>query len=84
MHPHISLLVKAKLNKLLDVGLIRSIDYEEWISNIVIVSKLDNSIQICTNFRDLKKACPKDDFPFPNVDIIMDLTTDHNMLSLMD
>jgi hypothetical protein len=44
MHPHIALLVKAELKKLLDVGFIRPIDYAEWISNIVLVSKLDNSI----------------------------------------
>lgn len=36
------------------------------------------------NFRDLNKACPKDDFPLPNIDIIMDLIVGHEMLSLMD
>lgn len=41
MHPHVALLVKAKLEKLLKEGLIRAIDYAEWISNIVHVSKPD-------------------------------------------
>ena len=44
MHPHVALLVKAKLEKLLKVGFIRAIDYAEWISNIVPVSKHDKSI----------------------------------------
>jgi hypothetical protein len=39
MHPHIALLVKEELKKLLDVGFIQSIDYVEWISNIVLISK---------------------------------------------
>lgn len=52
MHPHITLLVKEKLKIFFDVGFIRPIDYVEWISNIVSVSKLDGSIRICTNFRD--------------------------------
>lgn len=53
MHPHVTLLVKNDLKKLLDAGFIRSIDYAEWISNIVPVSKPDNTIRICTNFQDL-------------------------------
>jgi hypothetical protein len=39
---------------------------------------------MCTDFRDLNKACPKDDFPLPKIDLIMDQTTGHEMLSLMD
>ena len=42
MHPHVALLVKAKLDKLLKAGFIRAIDYAECISNIVLVSKHDN------------------------------------------
>lgn len=34
MHPHIALLVKIELQKLLDVGFIKPIDYVEWISNL--------------------------------------------------
>jgi hypothetical protein len=84
MHPHIALMVKEELKKLLDVGFIQSIEYAEWISNIVPVSKLDGRIRICIDFRDLNKACPKDDFPLPNIDTIVDLTVGHAMYSLMD
>ena len=44
MHPHVALLVKAELEKLLKSNFIRAIDYAEWISNIVPVSKHDKSI----------------------------------------
>lgn len=84
MHPHISLLVKDELKKLLDVGFRWPIDYVEWLSNIVPVSKLDKSIMMCTDFMDLNKACPKDDFPLPSIDFIVDLTPGHKILSLMD
>lgn len=63
---------------------IRPVDYEKWISNIVPVTKPTGGIRICTNFRDLNKACPKDDFPLPNIDMIIDLTVGNEMLSLMD
>ena len=49
MHPHVALLIKAKLENLLKDGFIRAIDYVEWIS-IVPVSKHEKSLRICTNF----------------------------------
>lgn len=70
MHPQVSLLVKIELKKLFDAGFIRPIDYAEWISNLVPTRKHSGAIQICTDFHDLNKACPKDDFPLPNIDII--------------
>lgn len=84
MHPKIALLVKVELKKLLDVGFIRPINYLEWISNLVSVSKPTGGIRIYMNFQDLKKAFPKDDFPLPSIDMIVDLTIGHEMLSLMD
>ena len=72
------------MEKLLSENFIRAIDYAEWISNIVPISKHEKSIQVCTNFRDLKKACPKDDFPRPNIDMIVDMIAGYEMYSLMD
>ncbi|KAH9320039.1 hypothetical protein KI387_021808, partial [Taxus chinensis] len=48
------------------------------------VTKATGKILICTDFRDLNLACPKDDFPLPNIDQLVDLTAGHEMLSLMD
>lgn len=68
MHPKVALLVKAELEKLLEAKIIHHIDYSEWISNMVPITKPSGDIKICTNFRDLNKACSKDDFPLPNID----------------
>ena len=84
MHPHVALLVKAELEKLLKARFIRAIDYVEWISNIFFVSKHDKSIHVCTNFWDLNLAFLKDDFPLPNIDMIVDMTAGYEMYSLMD
>lgn len=84
MYPHVVLLVKAKLEELLSSNFIRAIDYVEWISNIVPMSKHDKSICVCTSFSDLNKACPKDDFLLPNMDMIVDMTVGYKMYSLMD
>lgn len=79
-----ALLVKVELKKLLDVGFIRPIDYADWISNFIPVSKVTGGIRICMDFRDLNKACPKDDFLLPNIEIIVDMIAGYEMLSLMD
>ena len=39
---------------------------------------------MCIDFIDLNKACPKDSFPFPHIDMLVDATTDHKLLSFMD
>ncbi|KAH9313496.1 hypothetical protein KI387_022123, partial [Taxus chinensis] len=84
MHPRIALLVKEELQRLLSVSFILPIDYPQWISNIVPVMKATGGLQICTDFWDLNLTCPKDDFPLPSIDQLVDLTAGHEMLSLMD
>ena len=39
---------------------------------------------MCVDFRDLNKACPKDDFPLPRIDVIVDSATSSTMYSFMD
>ena len=39
---------------------------------------------MCVNYRDLNKASPKDDFPLPHIDILVDNTANHEVLSFMD
>ena len=50
MHPHVAFLVKFELGKLLKAGFIHTIDYLEWISYIILVSKHEKSIKACTIF----------------------------------
>ena len=84
MHHHVALLVKVELENLLKANFIRAIDYVEWISIIVPISKHEKSVQVCTDFRDLNKAFQKDEFPLPNIDMIVDMKVGYDMYSLMD
>ena len=59
-------------------------DYSDWISNIVPVAKKDGCVRVCIDFRNLNKACPKDDFPLPIIDVLVDSTAGHERLSFMD
>ena len=41
-------------------------------------------MRVCIDFRDFNKASPKDDFPLPHIDMLVDSTTGHSMFSFMD
>ena len=54
------------------------------MANVVPVPKKDGKDRVCVDFRDLNKASPKDDFPLPHIDMLVDSTAGHPMLSFMD
>lgn len=51
--------------------------YPEWLSNVVLVKKLSGKWRMCVDFTDLNKACLKDSFLLPHIDLIIDSTADH-------
>ncbi|XP_008229457.1 PREDICTED: uncharacterized protein LOC103328826 [Prunus mume] len=84
-HPELLSQIKAEVNKLIAAGFIREVKYPTWIANIVPVKKkITGQIRICVDFRDLNEACPKNDFPLPIIELMVDATTSHETLSFMD
>ena len=49
-----------------------------------MVKKANGKWRMCVDFMDLNKACPKDSYPLPQVDILVDSTVKHQLLSSMD
>ncbi|RVW63637.1 Retrovirus-related Pol polyprotein from transposon 412 [Vitis vinifera] len=84
LHPRWSLQVKEEIQKQLSVGFLSVVEYPEWLANVVPVPKKDGKVRVCVDFRDLNKASPKDDFPLPHIDMLVDSTAGHPMLSFMD
>ncbi|KAL0449525.1 UNVERIFIED_CONTAM: Transposon Tf2-12 polyprotein [Sesamum latifolium] len=82
--PELIPLVEIEVNKLIEVGFIREVKYPMWISSIVPVTKKNGQIRVCIDFRDLNNACPKDDFPLPIIELMIDATKGHEALSFMD
>ena len=39
---------------------------------------------MCVDYRDLNRASPKDDFPLPHIDVLVDNTVQHKIFSFMD
>ena len=49
-----------------------------------MVKKANGKWRMCVNFTDLNKACPKDSYPLPRIDTLVDSTARHQLLSFMD
>ena len=76
--------MKEEIQKQLSVGFLPVVEYPKWLANVVLVPKKDSKVRVCVDFRDLNKASPKDDFPLSHIDMLVDSTTGHSMLSFMD
>ena len=84
LRPEIEIQVKQEVEKLLKAGFIRLSKHPQWLFDIVPVQKKNGTIRCCVDYRDLNKACPKDEFPLPNIDTLIDATAGHEMFSFMD
>jgi len=81
IHPRKAAAIKAEVEKLLKAGFIYPIPLTDWVSNIVPVNKKQGTIRICIDYRDINRACPKDNYPTPYIDQIID---DCEIFSFMD
>ena len=76
--------INEEVGKLLLAGAIREVEYPEWLANVVLVKKSNGKWRLCIDFTDINKACLRDSFPFPRIDLIVDATAGHKLLSFMD
>jgi hypothetical protein len=75
---------EAEVQKLLDARIIRELQYPMSVANVVMVPKKNGNMRMCIDFTELNKACPKDPYPLPRIDIIIDQAVGYEMLSLLD
>ena len=76
--------IAEEVQKLLEANFIREMYYPDWLANVVMVKKANGKRRMCVDFTDLNKACPKDSYPLPRIDTLVDSTTRHQLLSFMD
>src|SRR3954463_3854115 len=77
--------IKEDIGRLLKANFIRPCRYAEWISNIVPVEKKgSNKVRACIDFRDLNRATPKDEYPIPIADILINEASRHKVISFLD
>jgi len=69
--------IAEEVRKLQKAEFIREVYYLDWLANVVMVKKANGKWRMCIDFTDLNKACPKDSYPLPRVDILVDSTPRH-------
>ena len=56
--------INEEVEKLLQAGAIREVEYPEWLANVVLVKKENGKWRLYIEFTDINRAFPKDRFPF--------------------
>ena len=76
--------INEEVDKHFQAGAIKEVEYLEWLANVVLVKKVNGKWRLCIDFIDVNRACPKDNFALPRIDLILDATAGHELLSFMD
>jgi hypothetical protein len=77
--------IKEEVDLLLKAKFVRLCRYVEWISNVVLVEKKNTGkIRVCMDFRNLNRATPKDEYPMPMADVLINNASGHTIMSFLD
>ena len=78
-------IIEAEIDKLLEAGFIEKVAHSAWLANVVLVMKNEKGKwRVCVDYTDLNKACPKDPYPVPRIDLLVDSTSGNQLLSFLD
>ncbi|KAA3486551.1 RNA-directed DNA polymerase (Reverse transcriptase), Ribonuclease H-like protein [Gossypium australe] len=84
MRSDVLLKIKEEVKKQFDAGFLQVLKYSEWVANIVLIPKKDGKVRICVDYKDLNEASPKDNFPLPHIDTLVDNIAGYSLFSFMD
>jgi hypothetical protein len=76
--------IREEVKKLLDADFIQEVHHPRWLVNPVVVPKANGKLRMCIDYTSLNKACPKDPFPLPRIDQIVDFTSGCDLLCFLD
>jgi hypothetical protein len=82
--PDIALKIKEEVKKQLDAGFLAISEYPQWVANIVPVPKKDGKVRMCVDYRDLNRESPKDDYPLPYIDDLVDNINQFSVFSFTE
>jgi hypothetical protein len=75
---------RNEVKRLLSAGVIREVTYPKWLANTVMVKKPNGKWRMCIDFKDLNKACLKDEFPLPRIDSLINAASTSELMSLLE
>ena len=76
--------VRQEVKKLKEARTIKEVFFLKRLANTVVVKKKNGKWRVCVDFTDLNRVCPKDLFPMPKIDQLVDTTYGHPRMSFLD
>jgi hypothetical protein len=77
--------IAKEISKLLKAGFIKEVIHTKWVANPVLVPKKNTKVlRMCVDYTGLNKACPKDPFPLPRINQVIDSTAGSELLCFLD
>jgi hypothetical protein len=76
--------IGEEILKLLSAGFIREVFHPEWLANHILVKKKNQKWRMCVDYTSLNKVRPKDSFPFPCIDQVVNSTARCETLCFLD
>ncbi|GAU34623.1 hypothetical protein TSUD_394140 [Trifolium subterraneum] len=77
-------LAEKAVTDLLEANFISEAKYTTWLSNVVLVKKSNGKWRMCVDYTDLNRACPKNAYPLPCIDRLVDNSSGFKLLSFLD
>ena len=84
MRPEMPEKIKAEVMKQFNTRFLAFTSYPQWVANMVPLPKKDSNVCTCVDYKYLDRASPKDDFPLPHIDVLVDNTAQHKIFSFKD
>jgi hypothetical protein len=84
INPMLLPIMEREMKKLLDAQIIVPLRYFEWVANLALVRKKNGEIILCVYFRNLNRSSMKDNYPFPNMEHILQRVTGASRMSMID
>ena len=69
---------------MLKVGFIKEVPHTTCLANVVMVKKANGIWRMCVDFTNLNKAYPKDSYPLPSIDNLVNSASNYTNLSFYD
>ena len=69
--------IAEEVRKLLEADFIKEVYYPEWLAIVAMVKKANGKWRMYVDFNDLNKACPKDNYQLPRIDLLVDSMASH-------
>ena len=84
MTPEVIVKIKRGVKRLFKAGIIRIAKYVKLVPNVVPVIKKNGKLRICIDYRNLNSTIPKDEYPMPVVDLLINRSAGHSIIPMKD